>query len=113
MAVFVQHHDFLFRDQKVPSASDAVVEPSLLAKQRGIAHRPDYKLVPKAGFALLCAKNVAFPKLHEKALNAFSGPNGKAKESKAKLKSDYRASFASCFITKCGMRFEILRAATI
>jgi hypothetical protein len=32
MAVLVQHDDFLFRDQEVPSASDAVVEPSLLAK---------------------------------------------------------------------------------
>jgi hypothetical protein len=38
------------------------------------------------------AENVAFPKLHEKALNAFSGPHGKAAESKAQLKSGHRGS---------------------
>jgi hypothetical protein len=105
MALLVQHHDFLFTDQKMPSASDAVVEPSLSAKQGAIAHRPDYKLVPKARFVLLRAEKVAFPKLHEKALNAFSGPHGKAMESKAELKSDHRASLASCFKTKCGNAF--------
>jgi hypothetical protein len=82
MALLVQHDDLLFRNEEVPSATDAVVEPSLLAKQRGIAHRPDYKLVPKARFVLLWAENAAFPKLHEKALNAFSGPVGKSYEIK-------------------------------
>jgi hypothetical protein len=37
MPVVVQYDDFLFADQKVPIASDAVVEPSLAAKQRAIA----------------------------------------------------------------------------
>jgi hypothetical protein len=61
--------------------------------------------VPKAGFVLLWVENVAFPKLHEKALNAFSGPDEKAMESKAELKSDHRASLASCFKTKSGNAF--------
>jgi hypothetical protein len=86
MAVVVQHDDFLFGDQKVPVASDAVVETSLASKEWAIAQRPDYKFVPKAGRMALWAENVALPKLHEKALNAFSGPPEKMAESKAELK---------------------------
>ena len=63
-----------------------------MPKQRGIAQRPDNKLVPKAGRMPRWAENVAFPELHEKALNAFSGPYEKAAESKAKLKSRQQAS---------------------
>ncbi|MGB0061011.1 hypothetical protein [Candidatus Binatus sp.] len=58
-----------------------------MPKQRRIAERPDNKLVSKARRMPRWAENVAFPKLHEKALNAFSGPYEKAAESKAKLKS--------------------------
>jgi hypothetical protein len=87
--ILVEHYDFLFADQKVPSAPNAVVEPRLMPKQWGIAQRPDNKFVPKAWRMPRWAENVAFPKLHEKALNAFSGPHGKALESKAELRSDH------------------------
>lgn len=90
MTVVVKHDNFPFTDQKVPVASHAVVETSLAPKQHAIAQRPDYKLVPKARRVLLWAENVAFPELHEKALNAFSGPSEKVAESKAKLNWDYR-----------------------
>jgi hypothetical protein len=62
-----------------------------MPKQWGIAQRPDNKFVPKAWRMPRWAENVAFPKLHEKALNAFSGPYEKTAESKAKLKSRQQA----------------------
>jgi len=91
MTVVVQHDDFLFGDQKLPSAPDAVVEPRLTPKQRAVAKGPDNKLVPNAWRMPLRSQKVAFPKLHEKAVNAFSGPHGKAAQSKPKLKLDHRA----------------------
>jgi hypothetical protein len=91
MTVAVEHDDRFFGDQKMPVASNAVVEPSLAPKQRAIAKRPDNKLVPKAGRMPRWAGSAAFPKLHGKALNAQSGPEEKAAESKPKLKSGHRA----------------------
>jgi len=70
MAVFVQHHDRRFANQKAPVASDAVVESRRLAKQRAIAHRPDNKLVPRRCMPLR-AESVAFPELHEKEIRHF------------------------------------------
>lgn len=69
MTVAVQHDNCFLADQEVPFASDAIVEARFAPKQRAIAERPDYKLVP------LRAGSMAFPELHEKASNAFSGPN--------------------------------------
>jgi hypothetical protein len=94
MTVVVKYDHFLFADQKVPVTPDAVVAPSLSAKQRAIAQRPDYKLVPNARRVLPWAENVTFPEVHEKALNAFSGPPEKVAESKAKLKLGHRAASA-------------------
>jgi len=86
MSVLVQHNDRRSADQKTPVASDAVVEPRLLAKQRAIAHRPDNKLVPEARCTPLGAESVALPKLHGKRDNAFSGPTGNPAELQNKSK---------------------------
>jgi hypothetical protein len=53
MTVVIQDNHFLFADQKVPIASDAVVESGLAPEQRAIGERPDRKLVAKASYVLL------------------------------------------------------------
>jgi len=76
MTVVIQHDHFFFADQKVPVASDAVVEPGLAAKQRAITERADRKFVSKASVMLLRSGGVVSPKLHEKALRHFSSQTG-------------------------------------
>ena len=67
MTVVIQHDHFLFADQKVPVASDAVVEPTLATKERAISERADSKLVPQASHLLPRSGEVVAPKFHEKA----------------------------------------------
>jgi len=63
----VVHYDYaLFADEKMPVASDAVVEPGLAFEQRADGERPDGKLVPKASVALLRSEEVVAPQFHEK-----------------------------------------------
>jgi hypothetical protein len=66
MTVVVQHDHFFFADQKVPVASDAVVEPGLAPKQRAIGERPNGELVPKAFVVLHVCGEVVAPEFHEK-----------------------------------------------
>jgi hypothetical protein len=60
---------------------------------------------------LLWAENVAFPKLHGKALNAFSGPHGKSYG----IKGGIEIGSLSLYLQHAskrnvGMRFEILKS---
>jgi len=52
MTVVVQHDHAFFADEKVPVASDAVVESRLAPERRAIGERPDGKLVSKASVVL-------------------------------------------------------------
>jgi len=76
MTVVIQDDHFFFADEKVPVASDTVVEPNLAMKQRAISERPDRKFVSKASFMQFRVGEVISPKLHEEALRHFLSQTG-------------------------------------
>ncbi len=66
MTIVIQHDNFFFAHQKVPVASDAVVEPGLAAKQGANGERSDRKVVPKLPVVLLGSEEAVAPEFHEK-----------------------------------------------
>jgi len=62
----VVHYDYaLFADEKMPVASDAVVEPRLALEQHAVGERPNSELMSEAFVALLTSGEVVTPKFHE------------------------------------------------
>jgi hypothetical protein len=79
MTVVIQDDQFFFADEKVPVASDAVVEPNLARKQRANGERPDREFVSQASVMLFRVGEVVSPKLHEKALRHYSSQTENAR----------------------------------
>jgi hypothetical protein len=106
ITALVEHCDLAPADQKTPFAPNAVVKSGFTLRQRAVAHRTDHKLVPKASVAALgSVVNAISPKLHEKTLGAFFGPDGRAAQSKAKQVTSVMPALKSCCKTTCEIAF--------
>ena len=65
MAVVIQHDYAFFANEKMPVASDAVVEARLALEQHAVGERPDSELMSEAFVALLTSREVVTPRFHE------------------------------------------------
>jgi hypothetical protein len=107
MAVVIQHDYAFFAYEKMPVASDAVVEPRLAPEQHAVGERPDSKLVPKAPVAPLESGEVVAPEFHEIPQRHFPGHTEKPRYQRQIEKCIVERAQRSCFKMKCGLRFEM------